>query len=322
MPPTQQGTPRTSVDLQAPDLSAYRRGNTGIPYYHRFTSGAAGPTVTVNALTHGNEICGAIALDRLYRTGFRPTKGTLLLGFANIEAYETFNPANPVQARYLDEDFNRLWSKEVLDGPRQSRELVRARAIRPLIDETDLLLDIHSMSGESPAMMLAGPLDKGTDLARSVGHPQTIVIDAGHAAGVRMRDYGAFGDPGSSRNALLVECGQHWRRQTADTAWTVLLAFLRAAGIAEDGFLESQGLTVDAPSQTVVRVTDVVTVTADSFAFTEPFQGMERIAQAGTVIGRDGAREVTTPYDDCALVMPSHAARKGQTAVRLGRVMR
>lgn len=315
------GPSHDTIDLKAPDLTAYRDGNTGIAYYHRYDTGKTGPTVTVNALTHGNEICGAIALDRLFRTGFRPKQGVLLLGFANIDAYESFDPAHPGASRYVDEDFNRIWSRDVLTGPRQSRELARARAILPLIEKTDLLLDIHSMSGNSPAMMLAGPLDKGIDFARQVGTPETIVVDAGHAAGVRLRDFDAFGDPASSRNALLVECGQHWREQTAEIAWMVLLSFLHATGMTDENFLTDQGFNSPTAPQTVVRVTDAVTVAGESFTFTDQFQGMERIAKAGTVIGHDGDEPVTTPYDNCALVMPSHAARRGQTAVRLGKVV-
>ena len=43
------------------DISAYAKGNTGIPYVHRFESGKPGPHVLINALTHGNEICGMVA---------------------------------------------------------------------------------------------------------------------------------------------------------------------------------------------------------------------------------------------------------------------
>ncbi len=48
-------------------------------------------------------------------------------------------------SRFIDEDFNRVWDKDTLDGPRQSSELARARAMRPVFDSADLLLDIHSM---------------------------------------------------------------------------------------------------------------------------------------------------------------------------------
>ena len=65
------------VDVALPDLARWAAGNTGISYVWRFTGHESGPHVTVQALTHGNEVCGAIALDWLLRSDFRPTRGTL-----------------------------------------------------------------------------------------------------------------------------------------------------------------------------------------------------------------------------------------------------
>lgn len=39
------------------------------------------------------------------------------------------------------------------------------------------------------------------------------------------------------------------------------------------------------------------------------------------MIAHDGDEPVTTPYDDCILIMPSRRLAVGQTAVRLGRVV-
>src|SRR5215469_16815372 len=78
------------IELTPPDLSPYRAGNTGIPYAWSFAAAAPGPHVMLNALTHGNEICGAIALDRLLRAGLRPARGKLTFCFANVAAYEGF----------------------------------------------------------------------------------------------------------------------------------------------------------------------------------------------------------------------------------------
>ena len=51
-----------------------------------------------------------------------------------------------------------------------------------------------------------------------------------------------------------------------------------------------------------------------------PLPVPEVIARAGTVIGDNDGEPVTTPYDDCVLVMPSTAhAKAGNTVVRLGR---
>ncbi|HXN15705.1 MAG TPA: succinylglutamate desuccinylase/aspartoacylase family protein, partial [Usitatibacter sp.] len=177
-----------AVELQAPDIERHRRSLTGVDFVHCFESGHPGPHVLVNALTHGNEICGAIALDRLLRSEVRPVRGTLTLAFANVEAYARFDPRNPYATRFVDEDFNRVWASDILDGTRDSVELRRARRLRPFIDAADYLLDIHSMLESSPPVMICGPLEKGIRLAFEVGFPEHIVSDTGHANGTRMRD--------------------------------------------------------------------------------------------------------------------------------------
>ena len=141
------------VELAPPDIAAYAAGNMGIPYYTTFDSGKPGPHVLVNAVTHGNELCGAIVVDFLFRHDVRPTRGRLTLGFANYMAMLRFDPAAPTASRYVDEDFNRLWSPAVLDGPRESVELRRAREVRPLIDTVDFLLDLHSMQQPCPPLV-------------------------------------------------------------------------------------------------------------------------------------------------------------------------
>ena len=116
-----------TVELTAPDISAYKAGNTGIDYVHTFDSGMSGPHAMINAAIHGNEICGAIALDLFLREGLRPTRGKLTLCFVNPAAYVTFNPERPSASRFVDEDMNRVWTEDQLDGPGQSVELARAR---------------------------------------------------------------------------------------------------------------------------------------------------------------------------------------------------
>jgi len=313
--------PNYAVELSPPDIEPYRSGDTGVDYVTTFASGIAGPHILVTALTHGNEICGAIALDRLFRAGLRPRRGKLTLAFDNVAAYRNFNPRIPVASRFVDEDFNRLWDPMVLDGPRQSNELARARAVRPFVDAADFLLDIHSMQYATAPLMLTGVLDRSVALARRVGLPELIVCDKGHAAGPRMRDYGGFGEPASAKTALLIEAGQHWQRDTADVATDVTLRFLVAVGsLSEDDAAAIAGPHFAAsPTQRVIEVTEAVTITGDKFVFASDFRGLEVLSSRGTLVGRDGDREVRTPYDDCVLIMPSRRLGTGQTAVRLGR---
>ncbi len=307
------------VDLNPPDIEPYRAGNTGIDYFTTFDSERPGPHVMITAVVHGNELCGAIAVDHVFRHDIRPARGSLSLGFCNAAAYHSFDAANPTASRFVDEDFNRLWTAEVLEGDRDSVELRRAREIRPFIDTVDLLLDIHSMQHATAPLMMAGPLVKGRTLAKAVGVPQTVVCDAGHAAGKRMRDYADFGDESSKRNALLVECGQHWEQSSADMAIETTYRFLVETG-AIDAETAAPYLAADiAPAQTFIEVSGPVTITSDSFRFVEDYRGLEVIEKAGTVIGYDDDTPVKTPYDDCVLIMPSRRLNRGASAVRLGR---
>jgi predicted deacylase len=308
------------VEIGAPDITAWREGNTGIPYVTTFGSGQSGPHAVITALVHGNELCGAWALARLLEREVRPCRGRLSLAFVNTAAYERFEPAHPKLTRYVDEDFNRVWDRATLDGPRCSVELERARAIRPLIEAADYLLDLHSMQLPAPPLLLCGLTGKGRQLARALGYPGVVVADAGHRSGGRMRDFGAFGDPASPRAATLVECGQHWARGSVEVAIATCRQFLAALELVTPALLDE---VADAPApaapQRMIEVTHAITVDGGPFRFTEDFQGLEVIAHEGTVIGHDGGEPVRTPYAECVLIMPSRRLGPGLTAVRLGR---
>ncbi|HEV2188159.1 MAG TPA: succinylglutamate desuccinylase/aspartoacylase family protein [Stellaceae bacterium] len=314
---------RYNIELTPPDISAYRAGNTGIEYVTTLIAREAGPHVVVMGLTHGNEICGAIAIDKLFRANIQPRKGKLTLAFNNVAAYSEFDTRYPIASRYVDEDFNRLWSPATLDGPRRSSELERARALRPIVNAADYLLDLHSMQHATAPLMLAGLLPRSRELARRVGIPELIMCDAGHAAGPRMRDYGGFVDPASTKTALLIEAGQHWEKRAAEVATDVTLQFLIAVGAVErDDVAPLGGPDFTAtPKQRVIEVTEAVTITGDRFEFAEPFMGLEVLDKKGSLIGHDGDQEVRAPYDNCVLIMPSRRLVRGQTAVRLGRYL-
>ncbi len=304
------------VELRAPDLSAYRLGNTGVPYATTLDSGRAGPHLLIMALVHGNELCGAIALDFLLKANLQPVRGKVTLAFANIAAYAQFDPQRPTASRFVDEDLNRLWSADLLDGKRHSVELERARALRPLVDQADVLLDIHSMQDRCAPLMLCGAQDKGRRLARELGFPAHIVADTGHDAGQRLRDYGGFAEGGSTKNALLIECGQHWERVSADVAIESAVRLLHHLQMVRPDFAADR-LSPDR-GQMLIEVTDAVTVNSERFRFTRTFRSLDVIPRAGTLIAVDAGREIRTRYDNCVLIMPSRRLARGQTAVRLG----
>jgi hypothetical protein len=310
------------IEVEFPDIARWAEGNTGTPYLWTFDSGVDGPHVAIQALTHGNEVCGAIVLDFFLSQGLRPTRGKLSLCFANVAAYQRWNPAEPFKSRFIDEDYNRLWTPAVLDSARVSAELVRARTLRPFYDQVDHLLDIHSMSDACPPLMLAGIQRKGVELALALGIPEYIIVDAGHAAGRRLRDYARFDVPGDPRSALLIECGQHWAREVPGVARQVALRFLRHFALVDPAFIARHLDRRPPPrQQRVIEVTTSIPIRTESFAFLWPHDdALTIVPEAGSLVARDGDTEIRTPYDECALVMPMRrAAKPGDTAVRLGR---
>ena len=308
------------VELQAPDIGRWKDGGTGVDWVHVFDSGLPGPQVMVQALTHGNEICGAIALDWLLKLGFRPVRGRLTLAFGNVQAYARFDPLDPFPSRYVDEDFNRVWGDEALFGRGDSVELRRARELQPFVDAAELLLDIHSMSEACRPLMVCGTADKNAHYARQLGVPEILLIDTGHPAGLRMVERGGYRDATSPKRALLVECGQHWEQAAAEIAIDTLVRFLGLAGAAHAQWVAQHVRLPLPPVQRLVRVTEAVVARSEAFRFLMPTTGLQVIAKVGTPLAQDGEHVWLTPYDDCVLVMPGTKNLKaGGTAVRLGR---
>lgn len=305
--------------LRPVDISDLKKGNTGVAWAHRFDSGQSGPTALVTAIVHGNELCGAHALRRLVDSTIRPARGSLTICFCNVEAYGGFDPLYPARSRFVDEDFNRVWDLDVLGGSRTSVELARAREVRPLLDAADFLLDLHSMQTECEPLMLSGLQPRARDLARTVGYPRVVVADGGHAAGLRMRDYGKFGSADGDAVALLAECGQHLDPAAADHATEILARFLVTIGLIDQGDAEVLCDLPDRPSPRLIEGTGRVTVRNRNFRFEGEPQTLDVIPSEGSLIAMDGDQPVRAPHDDCVLIMPSRRLSPGQTAVRLGR---
>ena len=321
-------TPLT-FELPAPDISAWRTGNTGTAGVWHFDSGLPGRHAMISALVHGNELCGAWALKGLLEAGLRPQQGQLTLAFCNLDAFDRFDASSHDASRFTDEDLNRQWLDERITAA-DTNERRRAAALRPFVARADWLLDIHSMHEPSAPLLLTGMQPRNLELARTMRAPEHIVVDAGHQDGVRMRDYGRFGLPdgdgagqGGDTRSLLIECGFHGAPASRAVAQDQCVRFLEAAGVvgaAELARTLPGWRLPDAPRQWALEVTGPVVANSSGFRFTEHFTGLEVITQAGTVIGDNDGEPVTTPYDDCVLVMPStRQARAGVTVVRYAR---
>lgn len=295
------------------DISAYRQGNTDIDYVHRFESGRPGPHVLINALTHGNEICGMVAATHLLDAGVRPKVGTLTVSFANVEAYEAFDIDRPYENRQLVHNLNRIWSPEMLDGTGQSPELRRARELRPVLAAADSILDIHSTRATVQPFWVYPEFERNGALALAVGSPLVhLLMPPGLAPGTGVMSYARHGDPaGASNGTVVVECGQHFSQSAADLAIDVTLRFLAHHGLIA---------AVPAPAASAparrFRLLEVHMVKSDTFAFMRPVIGFETFGK-GELIAVDADKEIRSPCDNCTIFMPTRDAVVGREGVYL-----
>ena len=305
--------PDTLIEVVQGDLSSYREGNTGVPYVHRFESHKPGPHVLINALTHGNEICGMVAARHLLDSGVRPRIGTLTVSFAHVEAYHAFDAAKPFENRQIVHNLNRIWSDELLGGTEDSPELRRARELRPVVAAADHILDIHSTSQDVVPFWVYPDFARNADAAMAIGLPAVhLVMPNGLGSGTPLIQHGAHAGADAPGAAVVAECGQHFKLATAEVAIEVTLRFLAHFGLIE------HVTNAAALPQRRFELLQTLMVKTEQFAFTRPLVGFETFAK-GELIGTDGTDEIRAPCDDCTIFMPTRAPIVGREAVYLTR---
>jgi len=304
----------TPFELLPRDLRPYRTGNTGVDYVHRFESGRAGPHVLVNALTHGNEFCGMVAATHLLDAGVRPKIGTLTVSFANVAAYESFREDDPFASRMLVHNLNRIWSPLWLEGQEDSPELRRARELRPVVAAADHILDIHSTAQPVEPFWVYPGFARNAQAALAIGVPDIhLVMPQGLNTGTPLIQHGRHGDADHGGVALVVECGQHFLRASAELAVEVTLRFL-----AHYGLIDADPAW--APPRTPRRYELLATpvIKTESMRFARPVIGMETFAK-GELIATDGAEEISSPCEGCTIFMPARMPIPGRELVYLTR---
>lgn len=301
------------------DLSAYRAGNTGVDYCHRFDSGVPGPSVVVNGLMHGNEFCGMSVITRLLDDGFRPKRGTLTLTLANIAAYESFDAEKPGASRFVEEDMNRVWTASRLAGTdgAETVEIARARELWPLFEGADRLLDLHTTLLSRVPFWVLPSAPRAAELARRLPVPAArLQLKPGGMLGTPVIDYGPFADPVSRTIALVAECGQHWAPEAQDVALVTTLAFLAEAGIADAEDVARYDRPIDPGPAGLFKVTADVFAKTDDWRYARNFTGFDRI-EPGEILAYDGDDPVTGPPEGCWVALARPYPKAGGEAMTL-----
>jgi predicted deacylase len=226
------------IEIQPPDIKPYRKGNAGVDYVHVLDSGKPGPNVMVQALTHGNEFCGAIALDYLFKQQIKAGQGQAGAGIRQRRCLRALRLRRPGPLALHRRGLQPRLGRRVILGKRDSAELRRARELRPFVDAADYLLDLHTMTEPCRPIMVCGMLDKGAEFARKVGVPADLLIDTGHPQACACATAAASAIRKVRRTRCSIEAGQHWEKSAVDVAIDTTLRFLKVTGTVDPAWVD------------------------------------------------------------------------------------
>lgn len=267
------------------------------------------PHVAIVGGIHGNEHCGPQAMrqieTQLQDGTLRLDRGRVTLIDANPEALE-FNRRHTQGG----DDLNRLWAFDFesrLAREAWGYEHHRVFELRDVIDNVDLLLDLHSASEPTPPFAICVDPKVSLDIATRLG-TQFVVRQWDSLEDKVMIGYLAKrGTP-----SVVVECGLHFDPAIAAAAQETIYRFMHATGILRR--LPS-GIRKMSTPPTIVHVVEAIQKRSPTFELERVFHGFEHIPR-GTTICRDQVSEVRA-HQDCYVVLPHPHVRVGGDIIYL-----
>ncbi len=188
--------------------------------------------------------------------------------------------------------------------------------MRPAVAAADHILDIHSTAQDVVPFWVYPAFERNAAVANALPSPDVhLVMPLGLGSGTPIIQYGAHGRADGKGSALVVECGQHFKRSSAELATEVALNVL--------GHFKLIDRAVPRPAQPPRRFELLRThvIKHADFRFARPVIGFETFA-TGELIATDGDEEIRAPIDDCTIFMPTRQPIVGREGVYLTRPMR
>lgn len=287
------------------------------------------PCLVVTAGLHGNEPAGIHAVRRVLRE--IETREIVLVGrFAAFVGNQRGLARN---VRHVDEDMNRLWTREKLERQRtsapagDSSEGGEARELLPLLErelarEPERLthLDLHSTSGAGPPFCVVATSAGSRASAFAIGAPLLSGLDR-MIAGTLIEWMGSHGHP-----AVVLEGGQNESRSTIDHHESALWLVLVEAGVVDAKSVRDLERHRERIARAAHGIPGEVEVDychhlapGEDFAMLPGFENFDSVCE-GQLLARSGpglAREVRAPWTG-TLVMPRYQGQ-GLDGFFLGR---
>ena len=262
-----------------------------IPGVVHIDSGADGPRVVFFAGTHGDEVSGIHAVDKLFFdlfAGFRALKrGRLTLARVNALAIGA-------ERRYVKYNVNRMYRDSYEDDvDRSAYEYTRVQELKPLLNGCDYFLDLHSAPIAQEPFLIAE--EHAAGFYAQLGLPYIIMGWNKFSGGPIGGDTENWANRQGAKAATL-ESGSHFEKRSNDVAYRVVLKMLSLLDMLD-------GIADAAPAAAnIIDMYAVVTKDADDFRYTADVANFKRFARGEAFAFQNG--KPLTVSEDTYLLIP------------------
>jgi predicted deacylase len=267
-----------------------------------FKSGLPGPRLLVFGAIHGNEVCGARALERLaseFESGLRRLlRGScVFVPVCNERAFAS-------GTRFVEENLNRVFCPHENET---SYERQLANRLSPLMKECDFFLDLHSMQSEGdPFAFLNTPSAGSEKLCRSLGVRWIVTGWPELYSGFPDKDScctQTYADRLGVPNTL-VECGTHGAPEADEVAYRSTLRCLAHLGLV------AEAPPVQHAETLFLKLTDLRFRESAEDRFVKVWKNFEPIREGEVVGYRADGKPERAPRDGF-IVFPSPVSAVG-----------
>ncbi len=279
-----------------------------------FSSTKLGTRLLVLGGVHGNEICGPAAIEQILA---RFNSGEIKMETGRVTFVPVCNPrAYAENKRFIDRNLNRAMAKRAV--PKMYEEFLM-NELTPLLEDCDVLLDIHSYRAGGPAFAFRGDdhlRDREEPFIAALGLDHVIYgwSEAYAASGVKIDPIESVGTTEYARQngaiATTVECGQHLDASAVPVAIRAIEGALNQCGLAK--------VPVPAAHKTMRRTRIKQLVYKQRHGqFAQAWKHLDEIAKDTIVASFDDGEQIKAPFSG-RIVLPHADCPVGQEWFYLG----
>lgn len=249
-----------------------------------------GPTSIVLVGTHGWEMTGVHAADRVF-PGLAIARGRVIFGYGNPNAILA-------GVRGTEADLNRMFKpdEDLTDEQKRSYEYQRAQYLKNFLGQSDVLLDVHdTRNPEGVPFIICEP--NGFAVARYL--PADNIVSGFDEIEPGGTDYWMNQN---GRVGICIECGPREEAETIDRAEDAMRKFLGAQEHIDRELTTQEG-------QRRFRLFKIYITNVD-FTRAKPYADFETIKK-GQVIGTDGGENVVAEKEAIILFAHSDSTEPG-----------